>query len=85
MIPENTDVLVTHGPPFGVLDKNYNQMHCGCKSLLQRVMQVRPKLHIFGHIHEGYGVEAREGVTFMNASSVNLFYKMTNLPLLHEL
>ena len=34
MVPENTDILITHGPPFGVLDKNYNQVHCGCKALL---------------------------------------------------
>ena len=55
MIPENTDILITHGPPYGILDKNYNKMNCGCKPLLEKVMQIKPKLHVFGHIHEGSG------------------------------
>jgi predicted phosphodiesterase len=85
MVPEKTDILVTHGPPFGVLDKNHSQAHCGCRSLLERVLQVKPQLHVFGHIHEDYGVEKQGGVTFANASLVNLAYKMTNQPLLFEL
>jgi Icc-related predicted phosphoesterase len=56
-IPEDTDVLVTHGPPFGILDQNYNKEHVGCESLTEHVLRIKPQLHIFGHIHEDYGVK----------------------------
>ena len=52
-IPDDTDILVTHGPPWGILDYvRYDNMHVGCPSLRRRVDRVRPKLHAFGHIHE---------------------------------
>lgn len=69
MIPDDTDVLVTHGPPAGVLDLTKRGDRTGCVDLLDRVRAVRPKLHVFGHIHEAAGV-AREGDTlFVNASA----------------
>jgi len=52
MIPEGIDVLVTHGPPFGTLDRGL-----GCEDLAVRVGVVQPRLHVFGHIHEGYGIK----------------------------
>lgn len=56
LIPSDTDVLITHGPPHGILDKNYEGQPCGCEELLKAVQErVKPRLHIFGHIHEGYG------------------------------
>ena len=57
MIPDSTDVLITHGPPIGVLDLSvYDNISCGCDNLLDAVTnRVKPRLHIFGHIHEGYG------------------------------
>jgi Icc-related predicted phosphoesterase len=55
-IPTDTDVLVTHGPPMGVLDALFDGSHVGCQDLLEVVQErVKPRLHIFGHIHEGYG------------------------------
>ncbi|MBI3927878.1 MAG: metallophosphoesterase family protein [Armatimonadetes bacterium] len=73
-IPDGTDVLVTHGPPFGILDRTARGMHAGCQDLLDRVRDVRPALHVFGHIHEAYG-QAREGTTlFVNASVCTLRY-----------
>lgn len=51
MIPENTNILVTHGPPYGILDLNMQKQHTGCKDLLNQVLKIKPKLHIFGHIH----------------------------------
>lgn len=51
MIPENTDILVTHGPPYGILDTNIQNQHTGCPHLLQRVLAIKPRLHVFGHIH----------------------------------
>jgi Icc-related predicted phosphoesterase len=54
-IPEDTDVVITHGPPRGVLDKSYDRNHnmesCGDKSLLDRVLEIQPAYCLFGHIH----------------------------------
>ena len=54
-IPDDTDVLITHGPPKGILDSaqrdNNNHEHAGCSALLKKVLKVQPKLHIYGHIH----------------------------------
>ena len=52
-IPADTDVLVTHGPPLGRGDLCSSGLRAGCVDLLQHVQQrVKPKLHVFGHIHE---------------------------------
>lgn len=84
-IPDDTDVLITHGPPFGVGDlcPPYHtsfRKHAGCIDLLNRVRVVKPKLHCFGHIHDGHGVtEADELRTvFVNASTCTEEYKPTN-------
>lgn len=52
-VPENTDILVTHGPPRAHLDL----LNLGCDGLLAEIWRVRPTLHVFGHVHEGYGRE----------------------------
>jgi len=58
-IPENTDILITHGPPKGILDlshdKNDKLEYCGDKALFNHVLRVQPKYHIFGHIHNSTG------------------------------
>ncbi|KAF2161655.1 hypothetical protein M409DRAFT_59036 [Zasmidium cellare ATCC 36951] len=53
-IPENVDIVMTHGPPHGILDFGHGQ-NFGCESLLKAVARARPLMHCFGHIHEGYG------------------------------
>lgn len=60
-IPDNTDVLITHGPPFGVLDVNHHGIHCGCEALMERVRELDLLLHVFGHIHESWGVHPARG------------------------
>lgn len=55
LIPDNTDVLITHGPSFGVLDKTIYRENAGCVALNNRVFEVKPKLHLHGHIHEARG------------------------------
>ena len=54
-IPDDSDIIIVHGPPKGILDLSYDRAnlmeHCGDKSLLNRVMEVNPKLMLFGHIH----------------------------------
>lgn len=68
-VPDDVDVLITHGPPLGILDQNSRGLECGCYDLGARVSNIRPRLHIFGHIHEGYGTATLNGTTFINASS----------------
>ena len=80
LIPDDTDILVTHGPPYGILDYvgGDNQ---GCLDLLHAVRRVKPKLHIFGHIHEGYGQTEIDGTIFVNASIMDGKYRPRNKPI----
>jgi predicted phosphohydrolase len=82
-IPDDTQVLITHGPPYGVLDATLQGDNVGCPDLAFRVAQVRPKLHVFGHIHESYGsceVEWPDGRTtrYVNAATCTRRYRPTN-------
>ena len=79
-IPKNLDILITHGPPKGILDKTISGELAGCEDLLDTILEVTPKVHVYGHIHEAYGEESRYGVKFINASVLNLEYQMVNLP-----
>jgi predicted phosphohydrolase len=82
LIPEDTDVLITHGPPFGILDQPFGRgEHAGCRLLLGRVEVVRPKVHVFGHIHGSYGRKRVGGTLFLNASLCNEAYQPANPPL----
>lgn len=79
MIPEHVDVLVTHGPPMGILDmSSRNGDHLGCEDLIKQVEISLPRVHVFGHIHGGYGHREYRGVNFFNASVVNEAYKVSN-------
>lgn len=78
LIPPDTDVVITHGPPFGIGDRTFRGDHAGCEKLLARVRAIQPKVHVFGHIHEAYGLYRENGTTFVNASSCTIEYKPTN-------
>ncbi len=80
LIPDDTDVLITHGPPLGILDRSKKGEHCGCQHLKKRVLEVKPKYHFFGHIHEGRGGERVEETEFYNVSSCTRDYNCTNEP-----
>jgi Icc-related predicted phosphoesterase len=84
-IPEGTDVLITHGPPHGILDRVDEGRQEGCRDLREAVGRVRPRLHLFGHIHEAYGVEVRDGTTFANASVCDRSYRPVNPPVVADL
>lgn len=85
-IPEGTDVLITHGPAFGMLDQVQSDERVGCEDLLTAIERVRPKLHVFGHIHESYGIKGWHGPTiFANASTCDLRYSPVNPPLVVDL
>jgi len=75
MIPLDTDILVTHGPPFGVSDQSDSSSdHLGCEKLAVVVEKIKPRLHIFGHIHGGHGGEIHSGTRFINAFVVDEEY-----------
>lgn len=77
-IPEDTDVLITHRPPMGILDTAENSY--GCPDLLLAVLKIRPQYHLFGHVHDAYGLEKSKHTTFINASLVDEDYRLTNDP-----
>jgi 3',5'-cyclic AMP phosphodiesterase CpdA len=68
-IPDDTDVLVTHGPPLGIGDKIAYGDRAGCADLLHRVLTVQPRAHLFGHIHPGRGRWDLAGITFANVTT----------------
>jgi Icc-related predicted phosphoesterase len=84
LIPDDTDILITHCPPFGILDIVQGQNQ-GCEELLKAIYRIRPKYHIFGHIHEGYGRSIIENTLFINASNCNGQYQPTNKAQICEL
>lgn len=69
LIPDDTDILITHGPPRGFGDRTSVDGRHGCDDLLARVREVRPKLHLFGHIHEDGGIWHDGGITFANVTT----------------
>lgn len=82
-IPADTDILITHSPPYGILDYIEGQGSVGSGSLLTRSSNIKPKIHIFGHIHECYGqlkTKTLDLPHFINASHVNEHYKPVNKP-----
>jgi Icc-related predicted phosphoesterase len=81
-IPQNSDILVTHGPPNGILDKTTSNINAGCEDLLKTINKLKPTFHLFGHIHEAYGKETLNETTFINGSLLDENYKFVNLP--HE-
>ncbi|MBP1627135.1 MAG: metallophosphoesterase [Holophagaceae bacterium] len=89
LIPMDTDVLITHGPPHKVLDEVRPRMTpwglpeegsgpLGCEELAIRLTAVKPHLHIFGHIHDGYGFLEQGGTTYVNASVCDEDYHPVN-------
>lgn len=81
-IPVNTDILITHGPAWGYVDKVIGRYeNLGCELLSQRIKTIKPKIHLCGHIHSGYG-HVFDGTThYINASVLNERYIYTNKPL----
>jgi Icc-related predicted phosphoesterase len=86
MIPEDTDVLLTHCPPYGILDRCMDGYQAGSRSLLEEILKRNIKTHAFGHIHESYGyANLYNGIKFINSSAVNLGYVLTNDPIIVEI
>ena len=85
LIPPNTDILITHTPPRGILDKPRSGQSVGCTHLREKTETLSPKIHCFGHIHASYGVHRTEQTTFYNASSVDSNFEVGNPPFKFDL
>ena len=84
-IPDNTDILITHGPAFGYLDTIMGQYdNLGCELLTNRIKTIKPKIHVCGHIHSGYGYVFDGDTHFINASVLDEQYQYTQKPLTVE-
>ncbi|TDI96961.1 MAG: metallophosphoesterase [Deltaproteobacteria bacterium] len=82
MIPDETDVLITHGPPQGIMDvpslpSGNKGEHVGCWDLMQAINRVKPKVHLFGHIHEQKDTQFKHGVWFYNVGVLDEYYVLT--------
>lgn len=88
LIPDDVDILVTHSPPYGILDKTIDGLNIGSVYLRGHLNRVRPLLHICGHIHEAYGRDiyqyevfcGERSIDIVNASHVNECYEPMNKP-----
>lgn len=85
LIPADTDFLITHGPPQDILDRTKKGEAVGCKDLLDKVLAIKPRFHLFGHIHEDYGRIKKDGIEFINASVLNLQYQLVNEAIVLEI
>lgn len=79
LIPEDTDIVVTHEPPIMILDKSAGK-HWGNAPLFKRVMEVKPRYHLFGHAHEGYGAIKQDGIIFSNGAILDDRYNVCHQP-----
>lgn len=91
LIPSDTDILITHGPPYGILDhvefssRGNKYKHAGCEELRTAVERIQPRLHVFGHIHENPGQMVLKctpkDVLCVNATIMNEHYEPVNKPI----
>jgi predicted phosphodiesterase len=85
LIPRGVDVLVTHGPPYGVLDRVMDGTPVGCEELAKAIARVEPRVHVFGHIHEGYGAQLVGNTLYANASNCTFAYDPINPPIVIDI
>jgi Icc-related predicted phosphoesterase len=84
-IPKDTDILITHGPAYGYVDRVIGEYeNLGCELLSKRIKEVKPKIHVCGHIHTGYGYSFDGDTHYINASILNEQYAYANKPLTVE-
>ena len=82
LIPSGIDILITHGPPFGILDKVIGRSeNLGCEELIKKIKEIKPKIHVFGHIHSGYGYFFDGDTHYINASVLDERYDQNYQPL----
>ena len=79
-IPPDANIIVTHGPLFGVGDRTNGNMNVGCEDLRETIMNLEPDFHLCGHIHEGYGYTQFGKTHCINGSNLSLGYNYINKP-----
>lgn len=85
-IPKDTDIIVTHGPIIGRLDYvPSSSEYVGCEELRNIVEEIKPIMHVCGHIHEGYGESMVNGTVYVNASTCDRFYDPVNKPIVVDI
>ena len=85
LIPDNTQILITHGPCYRILDTNSEGQHVGCNDLFNRIRYLKLNAHVFGHAHDSYGMIEKFGTKFINASVVNDKYELVNQPIVFDI
>jgi len=80
-IPVDTNILITHSPPFGIMDELDNKLMVGCKNLKGRLKKLQLSHHIFGHVHNEYGKTKISKTLFVNSSSIDESYRVINNPI----
>ena len=84
LVPASVDVLMTHGPPAGILDQTHHGSRVGCEELLAALARIRPRLHLFGHIHEGHGTLLGDPTLSVNACNCDFWYRPVHPPVVIE-
>jgi Icc-related predicted phosphoesterase len=85
LIPNHTDVLITHTPPVGIIDLPRSGRNVGCPYLRSAVSEIAPRLHCFGHIHASAGRSVQERTTFVNASVIDSNYVVCHTPIVIDI
>jgi len=81
IIPDDTQLLITHGPVHGILDLTTDRVNAGCEMLVERIAALSSlKLHLCGHIHEAHGIKKVGNITYSNASLMDVKYQFTQQP-----
>lgn len=79
-IPNDTEILITHSPPQAIFDETVDGVNAGCEELSLAINRIKPKYHLFGHIHEGRGRVKLKNTEFINASCVDENYNFKHQP-----
>eukprot|EP01125_Pyxidicula_operculata_P014724 TRINITY_DN4939_c0_g1_i3.p1 TRINITY_DN4939_c0_g1~~TRINITY_DN4939_c0_g1_i3.p1 ORF type:complete len:130 (-),score=23.47 TRINITY_DN4939_c0_g1_i3:20-409(-) len=84
-LPSDIDILVTHGPPKGHRATTHKNEDIGDIHLANAVKRIKPAVHVFGHVHTGYGKSRTENTWYLNAVSVNSKYHPVNSPIVFDI
>lgn len=83
-IPRDVDVLITHTPPADILDVSSRGLAIGCPHLAQRLRDLTPRLHCFGHVHASAGSRMIGATTYVNATSINSDFQIAHRPFVFD-
>jgi Icc-related predicted phosphoesterase len=86
LIPVDTNILITHGPPHLTLDATKTGLRVGCPRLSNKIKDLPDlKAHVFGHIHEAAGMVEKDNIIYVNASILDFYYEVRNSPVILHL